>query len=114
MFVGRLDPASGLIEYCNAGHVPPLWLSSSGVEELPEADILIGPIAKAEYHDASFTLREGDALVLFTDGLTESENDDGVEFGVSKLGETLVPLHRESATEIATQLENAGLEFRCV
>ena len=111
MFVGRLEPSSGLVEYCNAGHVPPLWLSPSGVAELPESDILIGPIAKAVYHDGSFSLGEGDALVLFTDGLTESEDDDGIEFGVSKLGETLVPLHHESATEIATQLENAVLEF---
>jgi sigma-B regulation protein RsbU (phosphoserine phosphatase) len=111
MFVGRLDPEAGLVEYCNAGHVPPLRLSVAGVEELPEADILIGPIAGAKYHDASCGLEEGDALVLFTDGLTESENDDGVEFGVSKLGETLAPLHGETAAEIASQLENAVLEF---
>jgi len=48
---------------------------------------------------------------MTTAASTRSENDDGVEFGVSKLGETLVPLHAESATEIATQLENAVLEF---
>lgn len=111
MFVGRLEPATGFVEYCNAGHVPPLWLSDEGVAELPDADILIGPIAKAKYHDASFTIRPGDALVLFTDGLTESENDDGVEFSLSKLGETLGPLHGEAAPEIATQLENAVVEF---
>jgi serine phosphatase RsbU (regulator of sigma subunit) len=111
MFVGRLDTQSGKVEYCNAGHIPPLWLGGSGVTELSDSDILIGPFLKADFHDASFTLNCGDALVLFTDGLTEAENDEGVEFGTSKLGETLAPLHGRGADEVASRLQNGVLEF---
>ncbi len=111
MFVGRLDTATGRVEYCNAGHIPPLLLSATGVKELPDSDILIGPFLKADFHDASFTLSPGDALALFTDGLTEAENDEGVEFGVAKLGETLSPMHGRNADQVAGRMQRGVFEF---
>jgi len=111
MFVGRLDPDTGVVEYCNAGHMPPLHLGADSVVELPETGILMGPFANAAYHDATFTLNRGDAVVLFTDGLTEAENDEGTEFSVDKVRETLAPLHGRPSMEVVAILKRAVLRF---
>jgi len=111
MFVGRLDPATGRVEYCNAGHVPPLHVAGEGVAELPETDIILGPFANASYHDATFTLESGDAVVLFTDGLTEAENDEGEEFSFETMKRSLATLHGRPATEIVAELKRAVLRF---
>jgi len=111
MFVGRLDPESGVVEYCNAGHMPPLHVSAEAVAELTETDILMGPFAGAAYRDATFTLSPGDAVVLFTDGLTEAESDEGLEFSVEKVKETLAPLHGRPSMEVVAILKRAVLRF---
>lgn len=111
MFVGRLDPGSGVVEYCNAGHVPPFHLAPGTVDELPETDILLGPFANARYHDATFTLAPGDAVVLFTDGLTEAENDEGEEFSAEMMKATLANLHGRKADEIVGELKHAVFRF---
>jgi len=111
MFVGRLDPPTGVVEYCNAGHMPPLHLASGSVSELPETDILMGPFANASYHDATFVLAAGDSVVLFTDGLTEAENDEGQEFSSETIRETLAPLHGRPSMEVVALLKRAVLRF---
>jgi sigma-B regulation protein RsbU (phosphoserine phosphatase) len=45
LFLGRLDTSTGLVEYANAGHPPPLWVRAEGVEELGETDLLLGVIS---------------------------------------------------------------------
>src|SRR5207302_854566 len=56
LFVGRLDTATGTIEYANAGHNPPLWVRSTGVEELADTDLLLGVVTRAEYRHRTLQL----------------------------------------------------------
>jgi len=91
--------------------MPPLHLSSERVEELPETDILMGPFADATYHDATFNVSPGDAVVLFTDGLTEAENDEGEEHSVEKVAAALAPLHGRSAAELVGELKRSVIQF---
>lgn len=111
MFAGLLDPRTGNVEYTNAGHNPPLCVDAAGVRELTTTDLLLGMFTNAEYQTQTLQLRPGDALVLFTDGLCEAENDAKEEFTTDRLSATLATLHGRPATHIAHELEQAVLRF---
>lgn len=87
LFYARLDPISGLLEYVNAGHPPPLLIHDDGqVEELPPPQgPALGVIEDIGYTAASLQLRPGDTLFMFTDGVTEGMNAGYEEFGVARL-----------------------------
>src|SRR5205085_2803741 len=74
LFLGRLDTGTGMIEYANAGHTPPLIVRRDGVDELSETDILLGVVTHADFINRKIQLDHGDALILFTDGVTEAED----------------------------------------
>lgn len=90
LFAGVLDPVSGRLIYVNAGHNLPLLLEETPDgrrlrEQLSPTGPAIGLIANADYHLAETQLLPGDMLYTFTDGVTESRNLSGAEFGESKL-----------------------------
>ncbi len=109
LFLGRLETRSGTIEYANAGHTPPLWVRSSGVEELSETDLLLGVVTRAEYLNRKVRLAPGDALILFTDGLSEAENAAGEELAAIPLQQKLAATHGSSADVITRAVEEIVL-----
>jgi len=109
LFLGRLDTSTGLIEYANAGHTPPLWIRGDSVQELEETDLVLGVVTRADYLNRTLQLEPGDALVLFTDGVTEAENLDGDDLGSQRLVGRLGKLHGTSASAIATVIEGEVL-----
>ena len=109
LFLGRLDTATGLVEYVNAGHTPPLCVFRSGVHELTETDPLLGVITHAEYTNRRVQLEPGDSIVLFTDGVSEAEDVEGTLFGSTELADNLAPLHGASADILATVVDAAVL-----
>ncbi|MHB0971153.1 MAG: SpoIIE family protein phosphatase [Thermoanaerobaculia bacterium] len=111
LFAGRLDPATGVVEFTNAGHTPPLRIAADRVDELSDTDLLLGLFPKAEYRNQTLTLAPGDALVLFTDGVTEAENLPGEEFGSAAIAEVLASLHARDAATIGDTVENAVVAY---
>lgn len=109
LFLGRLDTATGVIEYANAGHTPPLWIRGDSVKELEETDLVLGVVTRADYLNRTLQLEPGDALVLFTDGVTEAENHDGDDLGSQRLVGRLGKLHGTPATAITTVIEGEVL-----
>jgi len=109
LFLGRLDTASGVVEYANAGHAPPLWIRRDGVVELVETDVLLGVVTRADFRDQRLELVPGDALVLFTDGISEAENPEGEELTSMRFAPRLAKLHRSTAEHVANDLEDAVL-----
>jgi serine phosphatase RsbU (regulator of sigma subunit) len=119
MFYAELE-TNGNLTYVNAGHNPPLLLTPAGeVFQLQTSGPVLGPLPDAVYRRCYMTLRPGEMLVLFTDGVVErpafgEEADDeheAVEFGL----ENLVPLCLESrhlaATQIVDRIIQAVREF---
>jgi len=109
LFLGRLDTRSGVVEYANAGHAPPLWIRRDGVVELVETDVLLGVVTRADFRDQRLELVPGDALVLFTDGISEAENPEGEELTSMRFAPRLAKLHRSTAEHVANDLEDAVL-----
>jgi sigma-B regulation protein RsbU (phosphoserine phosphatase) len=103
--VGVLDPESGAVEYTNAGHVAPLVISKSGVAQLTTTDLVIGLFPGAQYRTQTLQLDPGDALVLFTDGVTEAENEEEEQLGLAPVAKMLGELHRADAPRLLTSID---------
>jgi serine phosphatase RsbU (regulator of sigma subunit) len=86
LFVARLDPVTGTLEYCSAGHPPALLLRESGkLEMLTDGGMLLGVIPDATYVRGSVELGPGDVLLAYSDGVIESLNKADEEFGIARL-----------------------------
>jgi phosphoserine phosphatase RsbU/P len=93
LFFGILDKDGGL-EYINAGHPSPLLLSRGTVTELFTAGSFpVGLVPEATYTSMRARLEAGDTLVLFSDGVTEAEDQNSSQFGVPRLQDILAGLH---------------------
>ncbi len=109
LFLGRLDTTTGVIEYVNAGHTPPLWLRKEAVEEMTEGDLLLGVITQAQFINRTLQLKPGDSLVLYTDGVSEAHNAADQDLGTSNLAEALLPIHGAPADVVAHAVSDAVL-----
>ena len=111
-FYGVLDTDGRTLEYTNAGHNFPILVHADGsVERLGTGGLVLGVAADARYAQDSVTLRSGDRLVLFTDGITEAERRDGIDFGDDRLVETVRALRGESPWRMVDAIVNRVCEF---
>ena len=111
LVAGVLDPATGTIEYANAGHVPPLVIGVNGVETLGSTDLVVGLFDTAKYRTQRVTLGRGDSLVLFTDGVTEAENAREEQLGLPSVADLLRAFHRSAAGTILETIEGHVQSF---
>ncbi len=87
VFYGIFDPASGRLVYANGGHNPPLLVHADRTSDvLPGTDgLALGLMPDIDYREGTLDLLPGDAVVFYTDGVTEAENDKGELFGMERL-----------------------------
>lgn len=101
IFYGILEAETGHIEFTNGGHDAPLLIKKNKENILLEATgLLIGVMEEASYEKGSITLESGDLLCIYTDGITEAMNSEGVEYGVKRLHQCLNKHYDESAENI--------------
>ena len=85
-FYGIVDVRKMQITYTNAGHNWPVLARAEGAHEpLKTDDAVLGTFWNWNYRQRELSLNRGDRLVLFTDGITESADVSGREFGEEKL-----------------------------
>jgi sigma-B regulation protein RsbU (phosphoserine phosphatase) len=105
LVVGVLDPGTGTIEFANAGHVPPLMISNGGVAQLTSTDMVVGLFGHAKYRNQTARLGPGDSMVLFTDGVTEAENEAEEQLGLEPVATLVETLHGAPAPSILAAIE---------
>jgi serine phosphatase RsbU (regulator of sigma subunit) len=98
LFYGQLR-GDGTLEYCNAGHEPPLLIGAGNLRRLGQGGTVLGPIPTASYEVGEARLEPGDMLVLYTDGIVERENPSGDLYGPERL-EHLLPTLRDRSPEL--------------
>jgi PAS domain S-box-containing protein len=111
---GRIRVADSRAELSLAagGHPPPLVLRADGnVEPVASAGPLLGVIRSVAYEDVAVTLAAGDALVCFTDGVTEGRGPGGM-FGDTCLHDAVAAVRGSSAEAMAERLLQRALEFQ--
>lgn len=87
-FVAVIDTTDGRVRYANAGHPPAYVVSARDVVALEPTGPLVGLLAPG-WATAESTMEPGDNLCAYTDGLTETRNDDNEFFGPERLVELL-------------------------
>jgi phosphoserine phosphatase RsbU/P len=108
---GRAD-MSGDVELCNAGHLAPLLAQDTAVRSFESTGLPLGLFCSEEFSVEKARLRAGDRLVLFTDGLSESQNPQGEEFGVKPLIEMMRTPHLLSAQGFVRSCVSKAFDFR--
>jgi sigma-B regulation protein RsbU (phosphoserine phosphatase) len=116
LFYGRLDLRSNILTYCNAGHERPYHLGNDGnVQRLTTGGLAVGILEEFDYQDDIVTLRCGDMVVIFSDGVTDMINARDEAFGEERLEKIFMAGLDLSAQElvdlILTEVKNhAGNE----
>ncbi|UCC64007.1 MAG: SpoIIE family protein phosphatase [Anaerolineae bacterium] len=103
VFYGTLDPATGTLVYCNAGHCPPYHVrdeNGGDVRELIGTGVPLGIFADRTWGQRVVQLDPGDALVLYTDGITEARSEQVHFFGEERLLQSVRTNLGRSAQEI--------------
>jgi serine phosphatase RsbU (regulator of sigma subunit)/class 3 adenylate cyclase len=102
LFYGILNPQNGNFIYCNAGHHPALLVraNDSSVEELEHTGMPLGVFDDATWSRGSVEIKAGDALVLYTDGVTDAQNMAEEFFGLERLEEAVKKYHTKPAKEL--------------
>jgi len=112
LFLARMDPATGIVEYCSAGHPPAMLLRANGkLELLSEGGMLLGVVPSTPYVCGSFELEAGDVLMIYSDGITESLNSAGEEFGYGNLEDQLRRAQSGAADAVLFSVLGAVQDF---
>jgi sigma-B regulation protein RsbU (phosphoserine phosphatase) len=107
-FLSILDPESGEMVYCNAGHNPPLLVRTNGqVHWLSGGGPVLGVLPGANYPEERCRLDLGDVVVLYSDGVVEACNASDQLFEESRLAEILQQVRHEPAEVILNTLTRA-------
>jgi sigma-B regulation protein RsbU (phosphoserine phosphatase) len=81
---GKAD-AAGVVEICNAGHLPVLWLNGGEVKTIDSTGLPVGMFCEQQFSSHTVRLGPGDSLLLYTDGLSEARDIHGAEYGIERL-----------------------------
>jgi sigma-B regulation protein RsbU (phosphoserine phosphatase) len=117
MFYGLLNPNTGELTYVNAGHNPPILVSTSGSTPtysttwLTNTGMALGIQEDAIYKQGSVMLNHGDFIAMYTDGVTEAMDAGDEQFGMERLQRVLLENQDKPATEIASTLERSLDQF---
>ena len=101
LFIGELDSETGKLRYVNAGHEPPLIISTDGtLKDLPSTGMAMAMIEEPLFSVAEVDLAPGDLLAIFTDGITEATIDGENFLGLDPIKELLQRDHDKPLTSI--------------
>jgi len=113
MFYGRFDQASRTLQYASGGHNPPILMRPKTGEALmlEESGPVLGILDGTEFSNTVVALEAGDVLTLFTDGVTEQENEATEEFEVDRLKAVIKKSEADSAAGIVARVSEAVSDF---
>ncbi|MBX7174353.1 MAG: SpoIIE family protein phosphatase [Pyrinomonadaceae bacterium] len=112
LFIAELDITKGTLRYINAGHNPPLVGRMDGtVEKLDSGGFPLGIIPMAEYEVGELLLNPGEALVVYSDGVSEANNLKGDEYGMERLANVIKTNLNRSASGLRDKVESSLSEF---
>ena len=113
LFLAVLDLDSGDINFTNAGHEPPYIVRKDGGVEsaVQRHGPPVGVVEDTQYLEDAIKLRPGDALVIYTDGVTDAVNPSDEVFGKERLESILSSDNARTPEDMVTEIVNALHRF---
>ncbi|WP_353062696.1 SpoIIE family protein phosphatase [Tunturibacter psychrotolerans] len=113
MFYARFNTKLRTLEYANGGHNPPLLLRPQTGESLllENAGPIMGILPSAEFSNTLINLKANDVITLFTDGVTEQENESEEQFSLDRLKSLVLSEENKPATTLVTDISEAVASF---
>ena len=115
LFVGEYDPLSSQLHYVNAGHEPPFVLRKQGklfqTVFLEATGPMIGMLRRSTYREGMVSLRPGDVLVAYTDGLCDTTSRVGEEWGWQRFLKTVEDCSDQRARDIVEDVMRTAEVF---
>ena len=113
LFVGVLDSSSRTFRWVNAGHNTQYLLRADGdLERMASSGRPIGLLPGSEYRESITELGSDGSIFLYTDGLVEAENAQGVEFGEARLEDVLSRERASTSDAVLVRVEEAVRRHR--
>jgi sigma-B regulation protein RsbU (phosphoserine phosphatase) len=111
-FWGVLEENDLTFNYVNAGHNPPLLIRKNKIIKLDKGGIILGVLKTfTPYESPTISLEKDDVIVLFTDGVTEAMNINGIEYSDEKLEELSLQSAGLNVSEIIEEIRISVTEF---
>jgi serine phosphatase RsbU (regulator of sigma subunit) len=113
VFYARVSPSQRTLQYANGGHNPPLLVRTRTNETilLEESGPIVGILPDAQFSDTVVTIESGDILTLFTDGVTEQENENDDQFSIDRLKNCILGKETDSAAALVADVTQAVSTF---
>lgn len=109
---GVLDPSTGEVRLCNAGHLPPMLLRHGGAQALDRGgNRPLGVRPDSVFRSQELVLERGEGICLFTDGVSEALNPAGELYGMERLEQTLRRVADRGAGEVVRAVEGEVAAF---
>ncbi len=100
----EIAPGSGHVRLLNAGHMPPLVVRRSQIEEMPAGSIALGMVAEARFAGQEVELQPGEMLLVYSDGITEAMNAADAFFGDERLRAAVPPSRPVTAAQAGANI----------
>ena len=111
-FYGVLDWRNAMLIFSNAGHNPPLLIRADGTTEpLSEGGVALGVLEDTHYEERPLAISPGDVLLMYTDGVSEAENEHGEQFGPERIEQLVRANAGHTARELMQDLVAAVLDW---
>ena len=111
MVYTELSEGSGIVKFLNAGHYPPIGMVGKKLIEMSKGAPALGIVHNSRYKQESITLKKNDFLIIYSDGLTEAQDERGEFFGKERLTEFVKSTGRLNSTEIGEKLARLAEDF---
>jgi sigma-B regulation protein RsbU (phosphoserine phosphatase) len=111
IFYADYDANTRMLRYSNAGHLPPALLGRGGVRRLDRGGMVAGLFENVQFEESVVEMAPGDLLAAWSDGITEPENEYGVEFGEARLLQILESHRARPLSEILQSVLAAVREW---
>lgn len=106
-FYGVLDATNRTLAYANAGHNPPLLIEPDGTYRYIErGELPLGMFKDARFYEYYLSIEAGQTLVLYTDGVTEANDESGEEYGRERLADIAREARHLTAREMIPFIHN--------
>lgn len=113
VFYARINPPQRTLKYACGGHNPPLLVRTRTNETLllDQSGPIVGILPDAQFFDTVINLQSGDILTLYTDGVTEQENESEEQFSLDRLKDLILRKETDSAAALVADVTEAVSTF---